>query len=59
MADCNCGSGKFREEVVDARGIFVTFVCDDCRKEKLKGYRSDIFENPGYWADEPIEEDDY
>ena len=45
---CPCGSGKEREDVTDARGIFVAYVCDKCRKEKLKGYRREIFEDPNY-----------
>ena len=48
VRECNCGSGKEREEVVDARGIFVTYVCPDCRKEKLAGYRPEIFSDPDY-----------
>jgi hypothetical protein len=47
-----------REEVTDARGIFVTFVCAKCRVEKLKGFRADIFTDAGYWTDEPVEGDD-
>ncbi len=53
---CNCGSGLIRREVVDARGIFVAFVCDKCEREKLKGYRRDIFTDSNYWTDEPVEE---
>jgi len=39
MKESNCGSGLIREEIKDARGIHVAFVCDKCRKEKLAGYR--------------------
>ena len=58
MKNCNCGSGLPREEIVDSRGIFVAFVCDECREEKLSGYRSDIFEDSNYWTDEQIEPDE-
>lgn len=57
MKECPCGSGKPREEIYDARGIFVAFVCDDCRASKLDTYRRDIFTNPSYWTDEPVESD--
>ena len=56
---CACGSGELREEVTDARGIFVAYVCDSCRVEKLSGYRQEIFDNPSYEASEPIEPEDY
>ena len=54
---CPCGSGEFPEAVHDARGIFVSYVCDRCRKEKLSGYKPEIFDNPSYYFGEPIEED--
>ncbi len=53
---CSCGSGEQREAVYDARGIFVAYVCDKCRKERLKGYRKEIFTDSNYEVDEPIEE---
>jgi hypothetical protein len=52
---CSCGSGEPREEVCDAKGIFVAYVCDHCRKRRLGGYRPEIFEDPTYWTDEPVE----
>lgn len=55
--ECPCGSGEYPEEVCDARGIFVAYVCDKCRKERLSGYRPDIFTDSNYWHDEPIDED--
>ena len=55
---CACGSGELREEVCDARGIFVAYVCDVCRKDKLSGFRPEIFNNPNYFADGPIEPED-
>jgi hypothetical protein len=48
-------SGQHREEVYDARGIFVAFVCGRCRQDKLGGYRADIFSDPHYPTDEEIE----
>jgi len=56
LKECPCGSGEYPEDIVDARGIFVAYVCDKCRKEKLSGYRSDIFTDSNYWHDEPIDE---
>lgn len=57
LTECPCGSGEFPEAVHDARGIFVAYVCNRCEKERLKGYRDDIFADPGYWHDEPIDND--
>jgi hypothetical protein len=54
---CTCGSGQERRELTDARGIFCTFVCDECEEDKKKKYRADIFTDPNYWADEPIDEE--
>lgn len=64
---CSCGSGLAREAVNDARGIFVAFVCDECREERLNGYRPEIFDtstvqavdNPNYEASEPIEPENH
>jgi len=52
---CNCGSGKAREELCDARGIFCSYVCPNCEKETRSRYRLDVMTNPSYEADEPIE----
>lgn len=54
---CDCGSGEYSEEIYDARGIYVTRVCDSCKEEKLKSYRTDIFTDSNYWADEQVEPD--
>jgi hypothetical protein len=54
---CSCRSGEYREAEYDARGIFLTYVCDRCRREKLRRFRADVLVNPRYWADEAIEED--
>jgi len=52
---CNCGSGLDRRELVDARGIFCSFVCDKCERRKRAEFRPDIFTDSNYWADEPID----
>lgn len=54
---CTCGSGEPRRELIDARGIFCAFVCDDCAREKRARYRPEIFSDGAYEADEPIEEE--
>lgn len=58
-AECSCGSGEPKEPLYDARGIFVTYVCDKCRKEKMSQYRPEIFDDSDYEHDEPIEPEDY
>jgi hypothetical protein len=52
---CTCGSGKPCWELVDARGIFCSYVCEDCEDSKRDTFRPEIFDDPGYEADEPIE----
>lgn len=54
---CPCGSKKHFEQVSDARGIFIANVCDDCRAERLKGYRPEVLTNPDYECEEEIDED--
>lgn len=54
---CSCGSGLPREAVYDARNIFVAYVCDECRDRRLSGFRTEIFDDPNYECDEPIDED--
>jgi len=55
---CACGSLLPRRELADARGIFCAYVCDECEAEKRSRYRPDIFTDPDYPADEPIEAED-
>jgi hypothetical protein len=50
---CNCGSGKESYWINDGHGIPLCKVCEDCEKEKLKGYRPDILE--AYDCDEQID----
>lgn len=54
---CNCGSGKIKRDLRDARGIFCAYVCDDCEGKRRGQYHDEIFDNPSYEADEPIDED--
>ena len=46
-----------RRALHDARGIFCAYVCDKCEAEKRREFRADIFDDPAYAADEPIEDD--
>ena len=57
-AGCSCGSGLEKSAEYDARGIFLTYVCDDCRSAKLSRYRPDVLSDPDYWHDEPIDDDE-
>ena len=55
---CSCGSGLWPEAVYDARGIYVCKACPKCKKEKTRGYRPEIFTDPGYDTfGERVEED--
>ena len=56
---CNCGSGEVPYAEYDARGIFLDYVCPRCKDEKLSKFRRDVLTDPGYWADEPIEPEEY
>ena len=55
VSKCNCGSGSEGFPEFDARGIFISFCCDNCRKEKLAPYHPEVLVDPSYKADEPIE----
>lgn len=54
---CGCGSGLERRAEYDARGIFLTYVCEECRSDKLGRYRPDVLTDPSYWHSEPIDDD--
>lgn len=56
---CPCGSGKDSYWQHDARGIPLTRTCDDCHDEKMAKYRPDVLTDSNYWADEPIDAEDY
>jgi hypothetical protein len=53
---CMCGSGLPKEPTYDARGIFCFYSCNDCRDTKKSYFRLDVFTDPNYWHDEPIDE---
>jgi len=57
MRECPCGSGRSRRDLLDARGIFCTFVCDLCEKEKRSRFNVEIFDDPQYETCEPVEEE--
>jgi hypothetical protein len=52
---CDCGSGFQRFAIYDGYHIFLAYVCDKCKRKKLRSYRPDIMEK--YKCDEPIEEE--
>ena len=55
IRECDCGSGEPRQPFYDGYGIFLFYACDQCKPQKLQGFRSDIME--AYETDEQIEED--
>jgi hypothetical protein len=57
--ECSCGSGEIQQAEYDARGIFLTYACDQCRKERLSHYRPEVLTDSNYECDEPIEPEDY
>ena len=57
IRECACGSGEQRWAEYDARGIFLTFVCNACRERKLRGYRPEVLTDPNYYCDEAVESD--
>ena len=54
--DCACGSGLAPEPHYDARGIFACYACDKCRERKMAGFRPEVFTDPNYWHDEPLDD---
>ena len=42
----------------DARGLYVSRVCESCESEVKKGFRPEIFTDSDYSHDEPIDSDD-
>ena len=42
----------------DARGIFLTYTCDNCHDRKMAEFRPDVLTNPLYWTEEPVDDDD-
>jgi hypothetical protein len=58
MKLCPCGSGHARRDLVDRQGIFCTFVCDKCERQKRNSFNPAIFDGP-YPDDEPVEAESY
>ncbi len=55
---CPCHSLKHYEDIYDARNIYVARVCEDCKEQKLRGYRPEIFTDSQYDTfDEQVEAD--
>jgi hypothetical protein len=54
LQQCPCGSGEFPTAQHDGHGIFLTYTCDKCEREKLSHFRADIFDR--YECDEPIDD---
>jgi hypothetical protein len=54
---CACGSGKPRSAQYDARGIFLTFTCEDCHHRRITEFRPDVLTDPDYWTEEPVDDD--
>ncbi len=55
LQKCPCGSGEFPQALSDGHGIFLCYVCDQCKAKKMAGYRPDIMSQ--YECDEPIDSD--
>ena len=55
---CWCGSGLYSHGLYDARGIYVQDVCERCEQKVKERYRPEIFTDPKYSHDEPIDEDE-
>lgn len=57
QANCNCGSGLTSHILNDARGIYCGRVCPVCEAKIKASFRPEIFSDPNYYTDEPVEED--
>jgi len=55
MRECPCGSGLTPSAAHDARGIFLTFVCNRCEERKMRAFRPEVLTDPCYDAEEPID----
>lgn len=53
---CRCSSGLYKRELLDARGIFCTYVCDACEDGRRNEFNLEIFNDSSYKTDEPIDE---
>ena len=54
---CICGSGLESQQLFDARGIYVSWVCRKCEQKVRSKFRPEIFTNSHYEVDEPIEDE--
>jgi hypothetical protein len=55
VRECPCGSDEWPEAVYDGGGIFVLYVCSECREEKLSKYHPDIFTDSNNRTDELVD----
>lgn len=55
LGSCACGSGERSWWEVDARGIPLARVCNQCRASRLAKYRPEVLTDSNYEHDEPIE----
>ena len=53
----DCGPDGWAE--YDARGIYLTRVCDKCCKAKLAKFRPEVLTDSNYDCDEPINPEEY
>lgn len=57
LEECPCGSGLEAPQELDARGIFIGYMCTECRTDRLRAYRPEVLNDPNYECDEQIEDD--
>ena len=55
MTGHDCGPNA--RKLFDARNIYCCRVCDVCEPEKRTQFRPEIFTDPAYECDEPIDEE--
>ena len=56
---CPCGSGEYCEPLYDARGIFCSYVCDECEDHAKKEFKPSVFTDSQYECCEPVEPEEY
>jgi hypothetical protein len=45
---CTCGSGRTRYALLDANGIFCTYVCAKCERKRAREFNPLIFSDAGF-----------
>lgn len=45
---CDCGSGKMKQEQLDAMGIFLCYTCPSCQRRKLSKFDDCVFDRAAY-----------